>query len=533
MDRSLALVLVALLAVSGLAAGATIVTVDGPGDVTIRPASRETVRLSYIIRNPQQDAVDWFGDVRTPSGWSGTLNPTNGTVGGRDATAVGLALAPSEDADPGEATLTFTLFARNATAHQQVTRTIDLQPQSPPLVLGTFANPLPAPLDRLAGAVLLNVLAWAGVVAAVYLGLDRLVGRLGGTQRTSLRMRRLVRFPLVTFLALWGVIQTLRILPPTRPVIISLQVLETVRLVVGVWLGFRLFRAIIVYYRQQVAPYTQYELDEMVIPLMEKLGAAFFVAAAFLLLLRDLGVDVGVLLAAGGFASVIIGFAAQNTLSNFFSGINILLDQPFREGDDIQIETGEVCRVDKIGLRTTRLYHYRQHEMIVVPNNDLATKRVVNLIYPDERYRYSVEVGVAYGSDTDLVEDLLHRAADEHPEVLSDPQFMPMVFFDGFGESGLQYNVRFFITDVRERWRIAADIRKRIDDLFREHGITIPFPQRTHWFKSTLHHKEGEIPTPGQVPDPEDPPGDRGQVPDGDGPGDEPGPGDPDPDAAA
>ena len=137
------------------------------------------------------------------------------------------------------------------------------------------------------------------------------------------------------------------------------------------------------------------------------------------------------------------------------------------------------AEVEEIRVRSTIVRTYDRAELIV-PNSDLVSTTVTNWTHSDYRIRIILKIGVAYGSDTAQVRDLLLQAATEHPHVEADPE--PVVLFRDFGDSALLFELRCF-THLDYYLSAASDLRFRVDELFREHGITIPFPQRdVHFF---------------------------------------------------
>jgi small-conductance mechanosensitive channel len=181
---------------------------------------------------------------------------------------------------------------------------------------------------------------------------------------------------------------------------------------------------------------------------------------------------------------LVIAFAAQDTLSNFFSGFHILLDRPFKEGDLLHLETDDYCEVRQIGMRSTKLYNIFDHDLIIMPNNMLASQRIVNMTEPDQNYRIRLDVGVAYGSPLEKVEQILMEAIRAQDGVVDDdPERKPTVYIANFGESSIDFIIRAWVKDIMEQWDIASSTRKDIDRRFKEEGIIIPFPQRTVWIR--------------------------------------------------
>jgi small-conductance mechanosensitive channel len=190
--------------------------------------------------------------------------------------------------------------------------------------------------------------------------------------------------------------------------------------------------------------------------------------------LSTAGLDLTAVFAASTILLVGLGFGLQNVAQNFVSGLILLVEQPIRPGDFVQVGNtfGEV---DDIGLRATRIIT-RDRVAIFVPNSELATTQVVNHSRPTSDLRISVEVGVAYGSDVALVQRTLLGCARAAPRVLADPP--PEVRFAAFGDSSLDFSLLCWIADPREDLRVASSLRFAIDAAFRQAGINIPFPQR-------------------------------------------------------
>jgi len=169
-----------------------------------------------------------------------------------------------------------------------------------------------------------------------------------------------------------------------------------------------------------------------------------------------------------------LGFGLQEVVGNFVSGLIILFERPFRIGDTVTI--GSVSgTVTRIQIRATTIIDWDRKELIV-PNKMFITNQLVNWTLNDPVLRVIVPVGIAYGSDTALVRRLLMEIAEANPRALSDPA--PQVWFMGFGESSLNFEVRVFVMGLSEILPITHELHEAIDAAFRRHGIEIAFPQR-------------------------------------------------------
>lgn len=194
----------------------------------------------------------------------------------------------------------------------------------------------------------------------------------------------------------------------------------------------------------------------------------------FLVTLHSLGVNVTAVFAASAALMIGVGLALQTLFQDIISGIFILLDQTVHVGDIIELE-GKVGRVEEIKLRTTRAITI-DNKVLVIPNHLYLTNSLYNWTQNGQATRESVEVGVAYGSDVQLVKKLMFQAAKTQSGVIDFPE--PTVLFTNFGDSSLDFKVSFTIDDSFNARFPQSGIRFEIDKLFRENNVSIPFPQR-------------------------------------------------------
>ena len=178
----------------------------------------------------------------------------------------------------------------------------------------------------------------------------------------------------------------------------------------------------------------------------------------------------------GGAAAIAVGFGSQNVLNNFISGLIILGEQPIRIGDLVEVD-GLHANIEHIGPRSTRVRTGSNLE-IIIPNSRFLENNVTNWTLSNNEIRVCVKVGVAYGSPVDQVMALLQQAVDDEPRVLDHPE--AIILFDEFADNSLNFEVHFWVRmrTIMEGRRAESQVRKRIDQLFRERDITIAFPQR-------------------------------------------------------
>jgi small-conductance mechanosensitive channel len=193
-----------------------------------------------------------------------------------------------------------------------------------------------------------------------------------------------------------------------------------------------------------------------------------------LVTLHTVGINVTAVFAASAALLIGVGLALQTLFQDIISGIFILIDQSVHVGDIIEID-GKVGRVEEIKLRTTRAVTI-DNKVLVIPNHLYLENSLYNWTQNGSTTRESVQVGVAYGSDVQLVKKLLLQAASTNPDVISSPE--PTVVFTNFGDSSLDFKLIFTINDSFKAQFPKSDIRFEIDKLFRENNVSIPFPQR-------------------------------------------------------
>ncbi len=174
-----------------------------------------------------------------------------------------------------------------------------------------------------------------------------------------------------------------------------------------------------------------------------------------------------------GALSVGVGLGLQNVVNNFVSGIILLFERPIKVGDWVIIN-GEEGKIKQINIRSTEVETFKRASLII-PNADLLSTTVTNLTHGNNWARYGINVGVAYGSDTEKVRDVLLECAQNHKKVLKKPE--PYVVFKDFGNSSLEFELRVYVSDIWAGWVVPSDLRFAINKRFVEEGIEIPFPQ--------------------------------------------------------
>ena len=201
---------------------------------------------------------------------------------------------------------------------------------------------------------------------------------------------------------------------------------------------------------------------------------------ALLVAMGAIGLNMQNFAIVAGALSVGIGFGLQAIFNNFVSGLILLFERPVKVGDWVVV--GEFQGIiKKIRVRSTEIETF-WNSSVIVPNSQLISDTVTNWTLHDRAGRVDIKVGVAYGSDTEKVKDVLMAVAKEHKEVRDYPE--TRVIFAGFGDSSLDFELRCFINNIRDVFIVGSELRFAVDKAFRENNIEIPFPQRDLHIKS-------------------------------------------------
>jgi small-conductance mechanosensitive channel len=239
-------------------------------------------------------------------------------------------------------------------------------------------------------------------------------------------------------------------------------------------IGFVFVRRLILRWVQGLL--VRVHMKETTTAAVEKIINYFIILLIVLFALRVVNIPLTLFTFLGGAVAIGVGFGAQNLINNFISGFIVMAEQPIKIGDLIEIE-GTFAMVEEIGARCTRI-RTGGNVQILVPNSSFLEKNIINWTLSDKEVRAQVTVGVIYGSPVREVERIMLRVVEEHKKVKTTPK--PFVLFNDFGDNSLIFDLYFWISmnRIMDRRIIESDIRFRIDELFREAGIVIAFPQR-------------------------------------------------------
>jgi small-conductance mechanosensitive channel len=463
-----------------------------------------SVVYQWFIFNGQANSqlVEIEMNVSSGDGWQATLNRAVTVLRPQESTFVNLTFTTDNSVgghNISQAVIfDFTDLNNSVLTHSTsaaiYTKTIPLWGVISPgknKLLGAFDNPLPPPLDSNYATFGLSVALWALIAVFFAYVINPFVRMFTKRTKTDIddRILKIMHMPIFALIIIYGFVSSLAILPLSEGSFRFVSQIYGVFLIAIVtFLTYKIFKEVLVYVGKRIASRTKTEIDDVLIPVIDKVGGLVVVVFGSIAVLSYLGYNITFLLAGVGVMGLVIAFAAQEALSNFFSSMTLLLDRPFTEGDYIQLSSGETCRVDSIGVRSSRLYDVFQNTHIILPNNKLVNDKVTNLSEPDGQGVAEVAVSVAAGTDVQKVERILLEAASAHKEVLKDAGKEPASRLAGFRDSSLDFKLFIWVEDFMTRWRVAHELRKEIYRRFIEEGIEMAMPIRA----VTIKEKDGK-----------------------------------------
>jgi len=225
---------------------------------------------------------------------------------------------------------------------------------------------------------------------------------------------------------------------------------------------------------KQAASKTKSNIDDSILSLFRSIMYIGLVVISFLYILSLWGVEITPLLAGLGIAGLAVALALQPILSNIFSGAAIVLDGTVRVGDLIYLDADTRGKIEKVGLRATRIKTF-DNEYIIIPNNKLSDSNIQNLAQPEPKSRAMVPFGVAYGSDVDKVKKLVINEIKKIPHVEKDPEIV--VRFTEMADSSLNFKAYYYVDSFENRVGTIDEANTRIYNTLNKAGIEIPFPQ--------------------------------------------------------
>jgi len=271
---------------------------------------------------------------------------------------------------------------------------------------------------------LLTLVVWIGIAALAYWLLFHVLRRVVGYTRSEADnvVLRTVRLPLFIAIVAYGLVTAISELGLRPNIGLVVNRLYTIVLIaVGFYLAWRIVKEVVLRWLVRHSTETEIKIDDLLVPLINTVGPFMFSLIALVLILQYAGVDVGLLAASIGVVGLVVGLAFQDTLTNLFSGIYLILDPPFRERDLIILSDNKIYGVERVGLRMTQLYDMSNHALIYTPNSMLTQAAIANITKPTVDMKVSMSMHAAYGNDPQFVARLLNEILQSHRNILGEP----------------------------------------------------------------------------------------------------------------
>lgn len=338
---------------------------------------------------------------------------------------------------------------------------------------------LPPQFDNVYGKFLMYFCIWLIIAIIIVVIVDTVIKQIVHKRVIDTGMVKEIRVAILLLIILFGLVNSVPALNLSEGFEFWITQVYNIGLFLTViWLVYRVLNLILVHFSMSLSKNKEHKFEKILIPLFRKVIGLFIFIFAIIVILGYLGIDFTALAVGGVVLSMVIAFAAQDTLSNYFSGMFLIAEPDFKENDIVMLDD-KVYEVRHVGVRNSKLYDTKEHMIILVPNNMLANNKIVNLSEPDERMRLFINIGVAYGTDPHKVKKILLEIAGRHKHILKTPEeYAPEVRFWEFGESSLNFQLVVWIDNIDERFRLRNDVNFEIDRMFKKEGVTIPFPQR-------------------------------------------------------
>jgi len=323
---------------------------------------------------------------------------------------------------------------------------------------------------------LVIVLVYAVLAKALDIFIDRVLRRIAAKTRISFddKLIKYLHVPICWTVFAIGLLHALAVGTLDDPwQVILPQMARSIILILWLIAGIRIFNWIIEQYMSGAQE--RGKIGKDLFMLLKNVLRVVVIIAGLLWFLSIWKINLTPLFASAGIAGIAVALAAKDTLANFFGGISIFMDNTYKVGEYIILDTGERGEVVEIGIRSTRI-KTRDDVIVTIPNSIIANSKIINESAPIPRFRIRVPVGVAYGSDLQQVEEVLLSVADNNSNVEKFPE--PRVRLRAFADSSVNFELLCWVKDPRDKGLEVHNLLKAAYNAFAEQAITIPFPQR-------------------------------------------------------
>jgi len=327
------------------------------------------------------------------------------------------------------------------------------------------------------------ILVYAVLAKAMDLFVDRVLKKIASKTRIKSddKIIKFLHAPICFTVLGFGILHGLALGPLADPwQVILPQLTKSVLLILWLIGLIRIFNWMVEQYMS--GAHEKGKIGKDLFMLMKNVLRVVVIIAGLIWLLSIWKINLTPLFASAGIAGIAVALAAKDTLANFFGGISIFMDNAYKVGEYIILDTGERGEVVEIGIRSTRI-QTRDDVIVTIPNSIIANSKIINESAPIPRFRIRVPVGVAYGSDLEKVEKVLLGVADANDNIEKNPE--PRARLRVFADSSINYELLCWVKDPRDKGLEVHKLLKAAYHAFAEEDISIPFPQRDIHIKTS------------------------------------------------
>ena len=335
---------------------------------------------------------------------------------------------------------------------------------------------------------LIIIFIYAVLAKAVDIFIDKVLSRVAAKTKIGFddKLIKYMHVPLSWTVFCFGLLHALSVGPVSNPwQVILPQIVKSVLLLLWLVASIRIFNWMVEHY--MATAHEKGKIGKDLFMLLKNVLRVVVIIAGLLWLLSIWQISLTPLFASAGIAGIAVALAAKDTLANFFGGISLFMDNTYKVGEYIILETGERGEVVEIGIRSTRI-KTRDDVIVTIPNSIIANSKIINESAPIPRFRIRVPVGVAYGSDLQKVETVLLAVTDANDQVEKFPE--PRVRLRTFADSSLNFELLCWVKDPRDKGLQTHNLLKAAYNSFEQEGISIPFPQRDIHIKTSQTFQE-------------------------------------------
>ena len=346
-------------------------------------------------------------------------------------------------------------------------------------ILGIFP-PLPAPLDGVEVTVTVTVIIWA-VIAVVAVCLLKLAVYfiIKNDKDIAKTVNRGTGILMTVGIMVYGASNALNVAGASDVLIATtMGASKIIYILVGAGIGWNIYHSVIELVFHRLEELKRFDgVDTSLIPLFRMLGMLVIILVTGSAIMSVIGFDLAAIVMGMGVAGMAISLGAQNTLTQFFSGLNIMMTRPFKIGDMVSIgNDSNIYEVKKVGMMNTTFKNWANQEYCIMPNNTVVASKIVNVTGTTVAYRMYLYYYSSYDADVELAKKTIMDVANSNPNVITDGSYSkPEVRLEDFEASAIKYRLAVYITDFRDNVKVMGQLNEAVYNALLEAGIGCPY----------------------------------------------------------